>query len=515
MATKLQTRLADALERVRARATKAVVKAAILKRADKELLLKLGYLQEICKGWYLLTRPGQKPGESTAWYASFWDFLSVYLDERFGQDYCLSAVSSMDLHVGQCLIPQQVTVIAARGGAMVLKLPHGTSILVYQDRKNLPATVEMMNGLRVMPLPLALARMPASFFQNSATDAEIALRSVKSVSDLIRVVLELESPVLAGRLSGAYAFLGDRQKSREILNAAQAAGLLCEPANPFEKPAPIFRGQARLVSPYAGRIESLFQTSREAVLKVFADLPPRRVANPASYLKQVEVVYEYDAYNSLSIEGYRVTPELIAQIRQGSWHPENNLQDQQQVAAMAAKGYLEAFRLVKESVRQVLQGKPASGVAAHDYQLWYRALFSESVRAGLMEAYHLAGHRDGNVFIRMSRHVPPPPTAVDDAMKAFFDGLQAEQEPIVRAVLGHWLFGFIHPYRDGNGRVARFLMNLMLASGGYQWTIVRNRRRKEYLNALEAASTELRIEPFARFIREEMQVDWTQLPAEI
>ena len=63
MATKLQTRLADALERVRAQAAKAVVKAATLKRADKELLLKLGYLQEICKGWYLLTRPGQKPGE--------------------------------------------------------------------------------------------------------------------------------------------------------------------------------------------------------------------------------------------------------------------------------------------------------------------------------------------------------------------------------------------------------------------------------------------------------------------
>jgi hypothetical protein len=82
----------------------------------------------------------------------------------------------------------------------------------------------MMNGLRVMPLALALARMPASFFQNSAADAEIALRSVKSVSDLIRGVLELESPVLAGRLAGAYAFLGDRQKSRGILNAAQAPG---------------------------------------------------------------------------------------------------------------------------------------------------------------------------------------------------------------------------------------------------------------------------------------------------
>jgi len=45
----------------------------------------------------------------------------------------------------------------------------------------------------------------------------------------------------------------------------------------------------------------------------------------------------------------------------------------------------------------------------------------------------------------------------------------------VRAVLGHWLFGYIHPYPDGNGRMARFLMNVVLASGGYSWTISASR----------------------------------------
>jgi Fic family protein len=74
--------------------------------------------------------------------------------------------------------------------------------------------------------------------------------------------------------------------------------------------------------------------------------------------------------------------------------------------------------------------------------------------------------------------------------------------------LGHWLFGFIHPYMDGNGRMARFLMNVMMASGGYPWTIVRATRRKAYLDALEAASAEQNILPFANFIREEMAVDW-------
>jgi Fic family protein len=58
----------------------------------------------------------------------------------------------------------------------------------------------------------------------------------------------------------------------------------------------------------------------------------------------------------------------------------------------------------------------------------------------------------------------------------------------VRAVLGHFVFVFIHPDSDGNGRIGRFLMNLMLASGGYNWAVIRVERRKEYMTALEKAS---------------------------
>jgi Fic family protein len=281
-----------------------------------------------------------------------------------------------------------------------------------------------------------------------------------------------------------------------------------EPKNPFVKPAPVFAGATRLASPYAGRIEALFRTLRGGVLETFQDIAARPVTKPEAYLRQLEAVYEHDAYNSLSIEGYRVTPELIAKIRTGAWNPDSDPGDRQQIAAMAAKGYLEAFRLVKKSVARVLNGEKPGPVARQDYSDWYRALFSESVRAGLLETYHLAGHRNAPVFIRASRHIPPPPEAVNDAMSALLDTLQSEPEAIVRAVLGHWLFGFIHPYMDGNGRMARFLMNLMMASGGYPWTIVRLARRKQYLDGLEVASADQNIKPFAKLIREEMNVDW-------
>jgi Fic family protein len=81
-----------------------------------------------------------------------------------------------------------------------------------------------------------------------------------------------------------------------------------------------------------------------------------------------------------------------------------------------------------------------------------------------------------------------------------FDLLKEEPEPSVRAVLGHFIFVYIHPYMDGNGRIGRFLMNVMLASGGYSWTIIPIESRDQYMDALEKASVEQNILPFTEFI---------------
>lgn len=53
--------------------------------------------------------------------------------------------------------------------------------------------------------------------------------------------------------------------------------------------------------------------------------------------------------------------------------------------------------------------------------------------------------------------------------------------------------------------MARFIMNTMLASGGYPWISVRVADRKEYMDALEAASLDQTIEPFAEFLAERVE----------
>jgi Fic family protein len=78
--------------------------------------------------------------------------------------------------------------------------------------------------------------------------------------------------------------------------------------------------------------------------------------------------------------------------------------------------------------------------------------------------------------------------------------MENEPEPAVNVVLSHFFFVYIHPYMDGNGRCGRFLMNLMMAAGGYPWTVVPLAKRDEYMDALEQASVGQNIVPFTRFI---------------
>ena len=167
---------------------------------------------------------------------------------------------------------------------------------------------------------------------------------------------------------------------------------------------------------------------------------------------------------------------------------------------MAAKGYWDAFQAVERSISRILEGENPGVVADTDHGEWYRELFGPSVAAGLLKPSDLAGYRNHQVYIGGSMHTPLNKEAVRDAMPVLFELLAAESEASVRVVLGHFIFVYIHPYMDGSGRMGRFLMNAMLASGGYPWTVIPVEQRDKYMHALEQASVGQDIEPFARFL---------------
>ena len=90
------------------------IRSKSLSRTHRERLLKNGFLQEVIKGWYIAVSPDTIAGESTVWYSSFWSFISAYLNERFGNDWCLSPEQSLLLQLGNLTIPDQLIVHALK-----------------------------------------------------------------------------------------------------------------------------------------------------------------------------------------------------------------------------------------------------------------------------------------------------------------------------------------------------------------------------------------------------------------
>ena len=493
-------KLAESLEVLQALQARgiAAVRSGDMPRTHRERLLKNGFLQEVMKGWYVPVNPGETAGESTVWYTSYWGFCAAYLNERFGSNWSLSPEQSLLLHVGNMTVPRQLLVRSPKARNRVTTLPHGTSLL--DTRATLPVDKEISEkeGLRLFSVSAGLVYCGAGFFSQNSMDARAALAMIGDASDVLSLLLEGGRSTVAGRLAGAFRNVGRNRVEDDIVKTMQAADYDIREKDPFENTISVIL-PAHQRSPYVNRIRLMWQNMREPITRHFP-AAPGRPSDIDGYLKVIDDIYVADAYHSLSIEGYRVSSELIKRVRKGDWHPEENKEDRDHLNALTARGYWQAFQAVRDSVQKVLEGDNPGDVCDTDHGNWYRKMFGPLVTAGLLRPAGLAGYRNDQVYIRRSMHVPPRYEAVRSCMPAFFDLLKNEPEPSVRVVLGHFVFVYIHPYMDGNGRMGRFLMNVMLAAGGYPWTVIPLEKRDEYMDALERGSVEQDIKPFAIFL---------------
>lgn len=493
----------EALKQLQGRSS-VVVRSDELSRTHRTRLIENGFLLEVVRGWYIATSPDDRPGDTTPWYASYWDFISRYLTDRFGDQWCLSPEASFSLHAGNWAVPVQLLVRAPRGSNKPVSLLHNTSI--YDMRVGLPAAkdMQMENGIRFYTAPAALLEATPTLFTQQAINLQVILAGQRDVSTLLSKLLEGGHSVIAGRLAAAFRAIGRARIADDIVKTMTAAGYSVREVDPFQSSV-VSDLPKHDVSPAAARIRLMWHTLRQDVINAFPKAPgfPSDAPSDAeAYLARVDDAFVTDAYHSLSIEGYRVSRRLIERVRSGDWNPDSNAKDRQRLDALAARGYWQAFQQVKNSVLAVLNDENPGKIAHTDHSNWYRELFGASVTAGIIKPADLAGYRSDRVFIRNAMHVPLAPRAVRDAMEVFFELLTEEADPAVRVVLGHFVFVYIHPYMDGNGRMGRFLMNLMLAAGGYPWTVIPVERRGQYMAALEQASVQQNIAPFSRFIGE-------------
>jgi hypothetical protein len=220
-------------------------------------------------------------------------------------------------------------------------------------------------------------------------------------------------------------------------------------------------------NPYDHERVALFTTAAaylaERAPASFPDLPdlaPRRRLLPF-----------YEAYFSNYIEGTEFTLDEAAAIVFDAAIPTERPEDAHDVlgtyrivadpAEMARTpgSADDLVELLKHRHATIMEGRPDSGPGRFK---------TRSNRAG------------ATVFVA--------PRLVDGTLRAGFDVARSLLDPLARAVFTMFLVAEVHPFADGNGRVARVMMNAELAAAREGRIIIPTVYRGEYLSALKAAT---------------------------
>ena len=122
----------------------------------------------------------------------------------------------------------------------------------------------------------------------------------------------------------------------------------------------------------------------------------------------------------------------------------------------------------------------------------------EVVTAGILE--DAGRYRTHNVRITGAVKMPPDWSKVVGLMDGLIRGVaESRMQPIGTAAFLHHRFVEIHPFTDGNGRVARLLANLYLIANGYPPVVIKTEDRGKYYKCLRSADAGDPV-PFAGFI---------------
>lgn len=257
--------------------------------------------------------------------------------------------------------------------------------------------------------------------------------------------------------------------------------------------------------PWLDRLGVMMQESVGEIQRELATVAPSGLSSDIdSLVARARAARAYDAYHSTSIEGYRLRPEEVARLLGESGADVGAIEDIR--SRMAILGYGAAF----DHLVGRLEARGHVPLTPDLALELYVELFRPSVEAGLVQAAELRGWREEPVYIRGTLYVPPHPQKVAAMMDYLFQRVDeagedeegASHHPLLPGILAHLWFVWIHPFPDGNGRIARFLMNTAFLNAGQPWRTIPVEQRDRYFEALRRAQLDEDYAPFARFIAE-------------
>lgn len=197
----------------------------------------------------------------------------------------------------------------------------------------------------------------------------------------------------------------------------------------------------------------------------------------AALLKKLQERFEIEmTYNSNAIEGNTLTlKETYWVIEQGITVKGKPLKDH-----LEAKNHKQALEYLYELIEQG-NTQPISEQLIRELH----TLIIQDTQKDIAGQY-----RNVDVFITGAEHTPPSALDVPFLMKELIDWVKSnykKMDIVEFSSIFHHKFVHIHPFRDGNGRTGRLLMNIFLMQYGFPLAIIQKNDRQKYYRVLNAA----------------------------
>lgn len=478
-------------------------------RSYKKILLdELQFAIEVRRDILVLQTPQKEIGDLIR--AHYWEIVSSVLHSY--QPYAISGLSAMKYHLEDRSAPKELQV-TSQASNIRIDIPGDFQFLVERSTEffsvpNLDKWCQELKTAKGYKLSIetpesCLLRIRPRLIKDYPDTFSSFLKGVNfNLENLKEMLGQQSKPVVFTRLASYFEQFGKNKEAELIRRIVKSKTDYNAPGSSavakYKIPSALQGARTLSDPPYVTRFREQLRYYAEILdgekfTQKKSKLPLKKILEHAVETKK------YDTYHSSTIEGYRVSEDEIQALIEGKATMGEGASAEEIETRMALKGYLEAHSFALKKIEAGFgQNPPLTQVLIKEI---FAHLFLPTVDAGLLDRETLTRYRNHPVYIRRSRFVPPNYEKVPVLMETLVEEVNKVPSAITKALLAHYGFVTIHPYKDGNGRVGRFLMNYVLCVSGLQWVTIRVEDREKYFRALETGQVDDSIDAFVKFIR--------------